>query len=271
MLTTVRLQVGGLLAAACLAAASAAGAATADVDFAAYKRNHVARAQADMAEFRATLGSGARTEGFEGYRPWGIGKGTQNLTRTAVGSFKSFGARGRGDSEVGQGSKLQVRGDDHMRWGRFNLDGEGGQQPGHWLDSNDNRGVKWRIKDVGKFDSIGFFVTDAADVGGRFSLKVGDTLYRDIADGAKLRNGNVQFVRILLPEAVNRLTVKFLHNVADDGFGIDGIVVGKAAPVPLPPAAALIVTGLLGIAGLRRRARSARPAGSAGLPALPAA
>ena len=65
-----------------------------------------------------------------------------------------------------------------MRWGRYNLDGSGGPKPGNWLDSNDNRGIKWRIKDVGEFDTIGFFVSDVADVGGKFSIKVGDTVYR---------------------------------------------------------------------------------------------
>ena len=113
-----------------------------------------------------------------------------------------------------------------------------GSSRGNWLDSNDNRGIKWRIKGVGKFDSIGFFVSDAADVGGKFSIKVGDTLYRDIADGARLRNGNIHFVRILLPEAVDKLTIKLMHDIADDGFGIDGVVVGTVAPIPLPSAPA---------------------------------
>jgi hypothetical protein len=253
MFAIVRLRFGGLVAAALLAMTAAAGAASVDLDYSTYNRGKLARAQTAIADFKAALPSGFRTEGFEGYKPWGKGKGTQNLRNTAVGSFTAFGRTGSGDAVVGSGSKLQVRNDNRMRWGRYNDDGVGGPQPGNWLDSNDNRGIKWRIKNVGKFDTIGFFISDVADVGGKFSMKVGDTVYRDIADGAKLRNGNIHFVRILLSEAVDKLTIRFSHDIADDGFGLDGMVVGRSAPVPLPPAAALLLTGLLGVYGLRRR------------------
>jgi hypothetical protein len=258
MLSTVRLRLAATAAVALLATGTAAGAATVDLDFDTFRRGKLAEAQAAMAGFRTGLTAGTRhVEGFERFEPWGPGGGTQNLRHTAVGSFTPFGQTGNGDAVVGDGSKLQVRNDNAMRWGRYNLGGRGGLEPGNWLDSNDNQGVKWRIEDVGKFDSIGFFVSDAADVGGKFTIKVGDTVYRDIADGAKLGNGNVHFVRILLSEAVDKLTIKFKHDIADDGFGIEAAVVGSAAPIPLPPAAALIVTGLLGFFGLRRRAARA--------------
>ena len=64
-----------------------------------------------------------------------------------------------------------------------------------------------RSAGVGKFNALAFFVLDAADVGGKFSIKVGDTLYSDLAGaGGKLANGNIHFVRILLSEAVDSLT-----------------------------------------------------------------
>ena len=99
---------------------------------------------------------------------------------------------------------------------------------------------------------------DAADVGGKFSIKVGDTLYSNIAGAAgRLANGNIHLVKIMLSEAVTSLTVELMHDRTNDGFGIDGAAVGLA-PVPLPPAALLLGTALLGLVGFgRRRAATA--------------
>lgn len=245
-----------IVAVALLATGNVAGAATVNLDYTAYKdRSHLAQAQGDMTAFRSGL-TNAHYEGFEGYKPWGKGTGTQDLTKTAVGSFTPFGTRGSGDAKVGSGTKLQVRSDNGMGWRRYNTTGTDGLKAGNWLDSNDNRGVKWQIKGVGAFDTIGFFISDAADVGGKFSIKVGDQTFGDLAHGKRLKNGNLYFVQIALDDPVNKLTLKLMHDIANDGFGIDGIVVGRTppAPVPLPPALALLATGLLGAAGLRFRA-----------------
>ena len=101
-------------------------------------------------------------------------------------------------------------------------------------------------------------MTDAADVGGKFSIKVGDTLYRTSpAPTASSPTATSSFVKILLDEAVNNLTVELMHDRANDGFGIDGAAVGRIAPVPLPPAVLLLGAGFAALAGLRRR-RTAR-------------
>ena len=248
MFARVRLCLGAALAAAVLGAP--AGAATVDLSFDRFDRTALAAARGAMSGFLGSPVRNLRLETFDGYGAWDGNSGSANPQHTRVGSFSAFGAAGSGHSVVGDTSRLQVRGDSDMAWGRYDTDALGGK----WLDSNDNLGMRWEVTGVGKFDALAFFVLDAADVGGRFSIKVGDTLYSDLAGaGGRLRNGNIHFVRILLSEPVDHLTVELMHNRTNDGFGIDGAAVGRIAPVPLPPAAALMLPGLLALAGLRRR------------------
>lgn len=263
MLALVR--AGGMLLAATLAAAGAAEAATVNVFSKTYGRGQLAQAQAAMADTLAGYTvSNLHVETFEGFRPWGVGGGTQDLSRTRVGSFTPFGTAGTGGSVVGAGSKLQVRSDNRMRWGRYNTSNPPALPPGladgNWLDSNDNLGIRWRIEDLGGFNTLAFFVIDAADVGGSFSLKIGKRLYADLNGGRRLANGNIHLVHVLLPRTRTGLTVRLMHDRSNDGFGIDGALVGQVSPpspVPLPPAAALLVPALALLAGLRRPKRRA--------------
>ena len=156
--------------------------------------------------FRAALAAGRfQGEGFEGYSPWDDGPGNQNLgTPPSAASPRSAGpATATRWSATARSCRCATT---IACAGAATTPTALPGSPGNWLDSNDNRGIKLRISGLGAFNALGFFVVDAADVGGRFSIKVGDTLYRDIADGARLRNGNIHFVRILLDEAVDKLT-----------------------------------------------------------------
>ena len=148
-----------------------------------------------------------------------------------------------------------------MFWGRYDTDDlPAAPLDNHWLDSNDTHGMRWEIDGVGAFNALAFFIADAADVGAKFSIKVGDTLFSDIlgANG-RTANGNINFVRILLPQSVTSLTVELSHDILNDGFGIDGAMVAEVAPIPVPLSAVLLATGLAALAGLRRR----RPAPAA--------
>jgi hypothetical protein len=243
------------MAAAVLSVTSAASAATVSLSFDKFERNQLPAAQAASAAYQAGFKlKGVET--FKGYKAWDGSSGTANPQHTKVGSFTAFGGAGSGHSVVGDAGKLQVRNDPTMPWGRYGTDANV-PLGGNWLDSNDNRGMRWDVGGMGEFNAVGFFLLDAADVGGKFSLKVGDTLFSNIAGaGGKLQNGNIHFVKILLSEAVSSLRIELMHDRTNDGFGIDGAAVGLA-PVPLPPAALLLVAGIAGLAGLRRRRRPA--------------
>jgi hypothetical protein len=249
MFTSVRVCLGTAIAVAVVASASAAAAATASLSVERFDRQDFAAAQGAMAGFL----DGHTLRGFETFEDapsWNGASGSGNPQATRAGGFTAFGGAGSGHSVVGPGSELQVRGDNDMAWGRY--DADDGALGGNWLDSNDNLGMTWQIAGLGSFDSLAFFVTDAADVGGTFSIKVGDTVFSDLAGTAgRLKNGNIQFVRIMLSEAVDSLTVELMHDRTNDGFGIDGAAVA-IEPIPLPPAALLLLTGIAGIAGIGR-------------------
>jgi hypothetical protein len=267
MFALVRSRPGGVPVAAVLAAVLAAGlvagaAGAATVNVFSYERGKLAQAQAAMADTLAGYTvSNRHVETFESFRPWGSGGGTQDLSRTAVGSFTPFGTTGTGDSVVGDGSRLQVRSDNRMRWGRYNTSNTPALPPGladgNWLDSNDNLGIRWRIEDLGGFNTLAFFVIDAADVGGSFSLKIGRQLFSDLNGGRRLANGNIHLVHVLLPRTRTGLTVRLMHDQSDDGFGIDGALLAQVSPIPLPPAAALIVPALALLAAAGRPKRRA--------------
>jgi hypothetical protein len=260
MLFRVRLCLGAAAMAAVLTT-SAAFAATVNLTADRYERGDLIAAKMAMGTALGTTKIRGQ-EYFQDQKAWNGHSGTDNPAQTKVGSFAAFGGAGSGHSVVGDGSRAQVRNDPSMPWGRYGTSSTAALG-GNWLDSNDNLGMSWEISGLGSFNSLAFFVLDAADVGGKFSIKVGDTLFSGIAGTeGKLRNGNIQLVRIMLSEAVDHLTVQLMHDRTNDGFGLDGATVGLA-PIPLPPAVLLLGTGLAGLVALGRRRRGAAPAATA--------
>jgi hypothetical protein len=259
MFARVCLRLGAALAVASLAAE--AGAVTVNgLQIYNYQRADLVAAQGDLIDFSNLEAKDVRAETFEDYNAWNGTSGDANPQGTKVGDFRGIGTSGSGRAKIGDGTKAQVRSDNDMPFGRYNsLNGDllpDGLVNGNWLDSNDMLGMEWHIHDVGAFNVIAFFLIDVADVGARFSMNIGDSSFADLAGGKRLPNGNIYLLIAALSETVDDLTVQFLNDVTNDGFGIDGAMVAKLAPIPLPPAAALLLAGMAGLAGLRRRRRA---------------
>lgn len=239
---------------------SAASAASLNISY--FDRSDYAGAQAALAAFRngtdASVGpksemKSVRTETFEGFQAWNGATGAAD-PMTGVGRFTSLGGHGTGGSAVNGGTLLQVRDDNPWVWGRYNTSGV----DGNWLDSNDTRGMRWDATGPAKFNAVAFLLTDVADVGAIFSIKAGDTLFSQVIGAAgRMANGSIQLVRILLPEAVAGLAIELRNDRLNDGFGIDGATVARIAPVPVPPAALLLISGAAALFGFRRRQRTA--------------
>lgn len=240
-------------------AVSCGAAFAATLQVTSFDRGQIAEAQAALAAFQAgTDGSAApgqgmqavRTENFDGLAAWDGLAGAADPT-TAVGRFSSLGGRGTGSSAIAGGTSLQVRDEAPSAWGRF---GVGGPDAA-WLDSNDTLGMRWEVGGLSSFNAIAFLLTDVSDVGARFSIRVGDTLFPDLLGASgRLANGSIQLVRILLPETVTGLAIELANSRLNDGFGLDGATIGRIAPIPLPPAALLLLSSAAALLGFGRRA-----------------
>lgn len=262
MYRVLSMRLCGALAAAVIGlGTAAAGAATLEIT--SFGSGQAAAARTALQAFQsggdgwggAGMTVTAKTESFEGYAAWNGSSGASNPGATAVGSFTSLGGVGHGGSSINGGTSLQVRNDASWPWGRQNVSGVSN----NWLDSNDTYGMSWEASGVEGFNALAFLLTDVADVGAKFSIRVGGELFQDLVGASgRTANGSIHLVRILLPSAVNGINIELINNRLNDGFGIDGATVAKVAPVPVPPAAALVVSGLALLFGLgRRRSRAA--------------
>lgn len=103
--------------------------------------------------------------------------------------------------------------------------------------------------------SIGFYMTDLVDIGGIFDLTVttaGGTEVVHVLDLiGRQASGSLFYFTVLSSSLLESLTYTTSNN---DGFGIDDISVAHA---PIPGAAWLLGTGLLGLVALRNRLRPA--------------
>lgn len=191
------------------------------------------------------------TEDFEGFNANpGDTTGDQDPD-TAVGKFTGSGGAGTGTASVQNKSQTVVK--DFDSEGR-NVTKQGDQ----WLDSNDVTTVTWDISGssvtaFGDFDSIGFFVIDAADNGATMQVAFsgGGTGFFNLPAFGSEDNSNIQFITGKFSERVSTATVTMsnLNGETNDGWGIDNASIA----VPVPASMALLGTGLLGLGLLARR------------------
>lgn len=168
--------------------------------------------------------------------------------------FQRIGNCGGGFSVVGDGCSVVKKYDPTAEdaYGRFD------PPDNYWIDSQDIDELAWTVTAPTAFTSMSFALTDAHDQQNSFF-----SMFYDDGDGwseifsipDRLANGNLFWLTVDFGEAVEFARFLFKTKVGNgyDGFGISELTV---APVPLPPAAALLASGAALLAGLRRRRRA---------------
>ncbi|MHA7808352.1 MAG: hypothetical protein ACX933_00980 [Marinobacter adhaerens] len=199
------------------------------------------------ADFLNSVHSGFLTETFDDNSFYSVGvQSTKIVSSTGIGGFSTI--------EVGYGGLCDsgpyacdsgiavLNATESPFSGRFAVSG------GNWLDSMDARQMD--ISLAKGFNSIGFYITDPNDAGGRLSVGGVDFEFDNIF-GSGQSNGRIFYVSLFDQSGLGDISI--FSNNSDDGYGIDNVTV---ANVTEPGTVSLLVLGLFGIAlAVKRRGR----------------
>lgn len=118
-----------------------------------------------------------------------------------------------------------------------------------YLESMDVKKMTFNITG-GFYNSIGFYMTDPNDSGGRFDFNGNGIEFDDIFDSS-LPNGQVYYITLFDEAGINNFSI--ITNNSDDGYGIDSVTIGR---VPEPGTLALLGLGIAGLTAARRKQKA---------------
>lgn len=174
-----------------------------------------------------------------------------------VQDFRGIGNCGHGRSVVNDGCSVVTKENPAAAdaYGRFD------PVHGAWIDSQDIDDLQWTATAPVAFTALTFALTDAHDqANSHFEMFYKDNgIWKQIWDIPTRRaDGNLFWLTVDFGKAVDAAEFRFTTKTGGgyDGYGLSMVTV-EPAPVPVPRAAILEISGAAMLAGLRRRRKAA--------------